>query len=78
MLPDRSVLIGQKLVENAKNQKFKCVTFINFQTMWNCLNSLFPTCVLWHSGCYIVPKGKKSHFVTNQGQKIECQQISSV
>ena len=33
MLPDRSVLIGQKLVENAKIQKFKCDIFIDFQTM---------------------------------------------
>ena len=33
MLPDRSVLIGQKLVENAKIQKFKCDIFSNFQTM---------------------------------------------
>ena len=34
MLPDRSVLIGQKLVENAKIQKFKCDILRNFQTMW--------------------------------------------
>ena len=33
MLPDRSVLIGQKLVENAKIEKFKCDIFSNFQTM---------------------------------------------
>ena len=34
MLPERSVLIGQKLVENAKLQKFKCDILSNFQTMW--------------------------------------------
>ena len=34
MLPDRSVLIGQKLVENAKIQKIKCDILSNFQTMW--------------------------------------------
>ena len=34
VLPDRSVLIGQKLVENAKIQKFKCDILSNFQTMW--------------------------------------------
>ena len=34
MLPDRSILIGQKLVENAKIQKFKCDILSNFQTMW--------------------------------------------
>ena len=33
VLPDRSVLIGQKLVENAKMQKFKCDILSNFQTM---------------------------------------------
>ena len=33
VLPDRSVLIGQKLVENAKIQKFKCDILSNFQTM---------------------------------------------
>ena len=34
VLPARSVLIGQKLVENAKIQKFKCDILSNFQTMW--------------------------------------------
>ena len=34
VLPDRSVLKGQKLVENAKIQKFKCDLLSNFQTMW--------------------------------------------
>ena len=33
MLPDRSLLIGQKLVENAKIQKFKCDILSNFQTI---------------------------------------------
>ena len=33
MLPDRSVLIGQKLVENAKIQKFKCDILGDFQTL---------------------------------------------
>ena len=32
VLPDRSVLIGQKLVENAK--KFKWDILGDFQTMW--------------------------------------------
>ena len=30
VLPDRSVLIGQKLVENAKMPKFKCDILSNF------------------------------------------------
>ena len=34
VLPDRSIVIGQKLVENAKIQKFKCDILSNFQTMW--------------------------------------------
>ena len=34
MLPDRSVLIGQRLVENAKIQKFKCDILSNFQTLF--------------------------------------------
>ena len=33
MLPDRSVLIGQRLVENAKIEKFKCDILSNFQTV---------------------------------------------
>ena len=38
VLPDRSVLIGQKLVESAKIEKFKCDILSYFQTMcirWN-------------------------------------------
>ena len=35
MLPDKSVLIGQKLAENAKIDKFKCDILGDFQTMWN-------------------------------------------
>ena len=33
MLPDRSVLKGQKLATNAKMPKFKCEILSNFQTM---------------------------------------------
>ena len=33
VLPDWSVLKGQKLVENAKFKKIKCDTLSNFQTM---------------------------------------------
>ena len=33
VLPDRSVLIGQKLVENAQIEKFKCDILGDFQTM---------------------------------------------
>ena len=34
VLPDRSVLIGQKLLENAKIHKFNCDILGNFQTFW--------------------------------------------
>ena len=34
VLPDMSILIGQKLVENARIKKFKCDILSNFQTMW--------------------------------------------
>ena len=33
-LPDKSVLIGQKLVENAKIQKIKCYILGDFQTLY--------------------------------------------
>ena len=33
VLPDMSVLIGQKLVRKAKIEKFKCDILSNFQTM---------------------------------------------
>ena len=32
--PDRSVLIGQKVLENDKIQRFKCDSLSNFQTIW--------------------------------------------
>ena len=39
MLPDRSVLIGQKLARIAKIRKFKCDILSNFQTMCGGSNS---------------------------------------
>ena len=33
VLPDMSILIGQKLVENAKIQQFKCDFLSSFQTL---------------------------------------------
>ena len=42
VLPDSPLLIGQKLVENAKIQKFKCDCFSSFQTLWTLLISNFP------------------------------------
>ena len=43
VLPDRSVLIGQKLVQNAKIQKFKCDILSNFQTMYVCWFDFLPS-----------------------------------
>ena len=40
MLPDKSVFIGQKLVENAKIQNLKCDIFGDFQTL--CKRGLSP------------------------------------
>ena len=33
MLPDKSLLIGQKMLENAKIEKLKCDIFSDFQTL---------------------------------------------
>ena len=38
MLPDKSVLIGQKLAENVKIKDFKCDILSQFQTM--CVSTL--------------------------------------
>ena len=44
-LPDRSLLIGQKLVENAKIEKFICDIMSDFQTLWRifCTLDIFLT-----------------------------------
>ena len=34
VLPDKSISIGQKLLENAKIEKPKCDIFADFQTLW--------------------------------------------
>ena len=47
VLPDRSVLIGQKLVENAKIEKFKCDILSNFQTMCKDLNPNVRLVTIW-------------------------------
>ena len=36
MLPDRSILLRQDLLENAKIEKFKCDLLGDFQTLWHC------------------------------------------
>ena len=41
VLPERSVLIGQKLIENAKIIKFKCDFKSNFQTLCTKRETLF-------------------------------------
>ena len=34
VLPDRSILIGEKLLEKAKIEKLKCDIFADFQALW--------------------------------------------
>ena len=34
LVPDRSILIGQKMAENAKIEKLKYDIFSDFQTLW--------------------------------------------
>ena len=34
VLPDRSILTGQKLMENAKIEKLRCDILGDFQTLW--------------------------------------------
>ena len=41
VLPDWSVLIGQKLVENAKIKTFQWDILGDFQTMWKCNNCIW-------------------------------------
>ena len=41
VLPDRSVLIRQKLVENTKIQKLKCGILSHFQTIMNLFELIF-------------------------------------
>ena len=46
VLPDMSILVGQKSVENAKIEKFKCDILSNFQPMcccYFCLAALLAT-----------------------------------
>ena len=50
VLPDKSVLIGQQLMEKDKIQKFKCDILGDFQTVCECvLKELFWTGVV----CYV-------------------------
>ena len=69
MLSDRSVLKGQKSVENAKIQKFKCDILSNFQTMcrgrldWLYGFTLVVVFCSWLEGCFWIFSGG---FVGNQ------------
>ena len=41
VLPDRLVLMKQKLVENTEIEKFKCDILGDFQTLWNIATTNF-------------------------------------
>ena len=49
VLPDRSVLTGQKLVESAKFEKFKYDILSNFQTMCRCYRTATGLHTVWKS-----------------------------
>ena len=47
VLPYRSILIGQKMVENAKTEKFKCDILGDFQTLCCCCSGWY-SCLRFH------------------------------
>ena len=51
MLPDRSLLIGQPLMKNAKTIKFKCDIISNFQILCLC-TSMFLKFRAWNISCW--------------------------
>ena len=61
-LPERSLFIGEKLVENGKTEKFKCDIFSDFQTLWTC----WFTC--WHFKNYICVFGAKIQMISQWGK----------
>ena len=78
MLPDRSLLIGQKLVENAKIEKFKCDILSNFQTLSSKVK-VFYTCSINEGNCYTKMQVVKTTFeavhILNEGiylLKVQC------
>ena len=66
VLPDMSVLIGQKLVENAKIKKFKCDILSNFQTMWShFLNE--KSCLTKQSKSNFLNESQEKSFLSHHG-----------
>ena len=57
VLPDRPILIGQELVENAKIEKLKCNLLGDFQTLWartglvlsTIWDALVPSTIFYHA-----------------------------
>ena len=47
VLPDRSILIEQKMVENAKIGKVNCDILGDFQTLWSSFLELLPIELVW-------------------------------
>ena len=63
VLPDRSILIGQKLVENAKIEQFQCDILGDIQTL--CISTYPKVHILSKNQCEnskILPIGQKLEF----------------
>ena len=73
VLPDRSILIGKNLMENAKIEKLKCDILSNFQTLW--MHQL-PNCekfqVSWKTSSSCLASdggGRENHSSTKWGNQ---------
>ena len=67
VLPDRSILLGQKLVENAKSEKLKFDILGDFQTLWmgaNCSDFFLEHMQYWCVACLRV----KSSFLEQSSE----------
>ena len=67
VLPDRSISIGQKLVENAKIEKFKWDILGDFQTMWDFSSKIQDD----HHGGFELGHAPLKHFQNDKRAQIE-------
>ena len=61
VLPDMSLLIGQKFVENAKIEKLKCDILDDFQTLCDSFLDMYPL--------YEAIKGQCDSYLMTRGHK---------